>query len=435
MSQSRTLDSLHEFTGGALRGGTPSTVSSGYGSGAVSSSTLSEDSSSLRSSGGPDDTPDQPPPDALSVYSSGESDSSDAKTVVQASLSHLPAHHPDSLNSSPQHLPSPPPLPSPTFPPSPHHHPQFTPKQLPKSLSIHNFANSSSLSQSLLEKELLIREEEDYFVDEEHHVTTNNHLITDSLTSSGFSELSISQETPILDMNASAPPHLLSASLGGASLKDQINGNVMSNSQSSLPEGYFTDTAKMSPSSSTSSLSGHSISPGPGAQSVTRRSHPVGRARHTGNHRISFPQHTPQSKASDSPSTPALPPWLALGQAVRLRPYDHPGTVAFLGPTHFSRGSLMVGVALAAPHGKNDGSVDGERYFECDPKCGLFVRPDKLNIDRKARRGGRSANTPSPSVGLSGHTGMKRSKSSAERLVDSAHSMRRSASKSNIDNS
>lgn len=35
--------------------------------------------------------------------------------------------------------------------------------------------------------------------------------------------------------------------------------------------------------------------------------------------------------------------------------------------------------------GKNDGTVQGIRYFTCKPKHGMFVRADKLILDRRGR--------------------------------------------------
>lgn len=35
--------------------------------------------------------------------------------------------------------------------------------------------------------------------------------------------------------------------------------------------------------------------------------------------------------------------------------------------------------------GKNDGTVQGVRYFTCKPKHGMFVRADKLILDRRGR--------------------------------------------------
>ena len=35
--------------------------------------------------------------------------------------------------------------------------------------------------------------------------------------------------------------------------------------------------------------------------------------------------------------------------------------------------------------GKNDGSVNGHRYFTCRDKCGIFVKTDKLIQDKRGR--------------------------------------------------
>lgn len=49
---------------------------------------------------------------------------------------------------------------------------------------------------------------------------------------------------------------------------------------------------------------------------------------------------------------------------------------------------VMHGFFLFSIPGKNDGSVNGTRYFKCRSRHGIFVRHDKLVLDKK-RRGSR----------------------------------------------
>ncbi|KAF4314239.1 putative cap-gly domain-containing protein [Botryosphaeria dothidea] len=58
------------------------------------------------------------------------------------------------------------------------------------------------------------------------------------------------------------------------------------------------------------------------------------------------------------------------------------GTVSFVGPIPElpPPAGPWVGVTLDEPTGKNDGSAKGVKYFECKPNCGVFVRPEKIEV-------------------------------------------------------
>ena len=63
---------------------------------------------------------------------------------------------------------------------------------------------------------------------------------------------------------------------------------------------------------------------------------------------------------------------LSLGQTV-LSQDDRRGIIRFIGLTSFAKGEWL-GLELFKDSGKNDGSVNGQRYFECQPGFGIFIR-------------------------------------------------------------
>ncbi|XP_025828958.1 uncharacterized protein LOC108744493 isoform X5 [Agrilus planipennis] len=54
-----------------------------------------------------------------------------------------------------------------------------------------------------------------------------------------------------------------------------------------------------------------------------------------------------------------------------------PGKIAYIGETQFAPGE-WAGIVLDQSIGKNDGSVAGVRYFQCEPKHGVFSRLTRL---------------------------------------------------------
>lgn len=64
---------------------------------------------------------------------------------------------------------------------------------------------------------------------------------------------------------------------------------------------------------------------------------------------------------------------LKVGQVIELND-GRIGVIRFIGDTAFAEG-LWVGVEFDDPSGKNDGSVQGTRYFDSKPGHGMFLRP------------------------------------------------------------
>ncbi|KFB52523.1 hypothetical protein ZHAS_00020771 [Anopheles sinensis] len=72
-----------------------------------------------------------------------------------------------------------------------------------------------------------------------------------------------------------------------------------------------------------------------------------------------------------------------------------PGQIAYIGETHFAPGE-WAGVVLDEPNGKNDGSVAGKRYFQCEAKKGVFSRLTRLTREPLAGGGGDSTTATTP---------------------------------------
>ncbi|XP_029450698.1 dynactin subunit 1-like isoform X3 [Rhinatrema bivittatum] len=68
---------------------------------------------------------------------------------------------------------------------------------------------------------------------------------------------------------------------------------------------------------------------------------------------------------------------LKVGSRVEVIGKGYRGTVAYVGATSFASGK-WVGVILDEPKGKNDGTVQGRRYFTCEENHGIFVRQSQI---------------------------------------------------------
>lgn len=93
--------------------------------------------------------------------------------------------------------------------------------------------------------------------------------------------------------------------------------------------------------------------------------------------KIGKPSGLPQPKSLEPDDIPPPADDFIIGDRVWVGG-TKPGFIAFLGETQFGTGE-WAGIVLDNFEGKNDGSVQGVRYFQCEPKRGIFARISKLS--------------------------------------------------------
>ncbi|RXW18004.1 hypothetical protein EST38_g7857 [Candolleomyces aberdarensis] len=85
--------------------------------------------------------------------------------------------------------------------------------------------------------------------------------------------------------------------------------------------------------------------------------------------------------AEDEPTNEAIDENVKVGARCEVESSEKElkkrGTIRFVGSTKFGKG-IWVGIEYDEPLGKNNGSVQGEQYFSCRDKYGVFVRPDRV---------------------------------------------------------
>jgi dynactin 1 len=108
---------------------------------------------------------------------------------------------------------------------------------------------------------------------------------------------------------------------------------------------------------------------------------------------------------------------LQVGQTV-LSQDGRQGVIRFKGTASFAPGAWL-GLELPDNKGKNDGSVKGERFFDCRPGHGIFVRPESIvqiisqssattNGHPLPKVNGSTSARPRPSIGVTADVARKR---------------------------
>lgn len=78
---------------------------------------------------------------------------------------------------------------------------------------------------------------------------------------------------------------------------------------------------------------------------------------------------------------------LTVGKRCEVFPGGRRGEIKYVGLAVELGNAIWVGVALDEPLGKNDGSVNGKRYFTCPSKFGVMVKQENVQIGDYPIRG------------------------------------------------
>ncbi|XP_044734295.1 dynactin subunit 1 isoform X2 [Chrysoperla carnea] len=100
-----------------------------------------------------------------------------------------------------------------------------------------------------------------------------------------------------------------------------------------------------------------------------------------------------------------------IGRRVLVPSKECRGTISYVGFPTFASGK-WIGVILDEPKGKNDGTVKGQQYFQCEENCGIFLKQTQLTLlDEHGNpiespvttpdEGGSTSNVPKPRSRLS----------------------------------
>ncbi|KAK7099935.1 CAP-Gly domain-containing linker protein 3-like isoform X2 [Littorina saxatilis] len=130
--------------------------------------------------------------------------------------------------------------------------------------------------------------------------------------------------------------------------------------------------------------------------------------------RSKTPTKSPKTVGSGITRTPGARQTFTLEIGMSVLCNNELGTIRYIGTTDFGEGTWL-GVELRTPKGKNDGSVQGRRYFTSKPDHGLLVRPSKVTV--RGINGAKLLGEPTPTPSDQG----RHSRGSAERELVTAN--------------